>query len=220
MLALRTVGIRHSARLTIDGAVLGPAGVCISRFFAPDGADRLLVVNLGRDLHMNPAPEPLLAQRRRKPTHTGTQYGRAKTRNMAVTAPPHWIPTITGKFLGEAAVVLAAKPHHRPGEGDNVTDHESNTACEPNLKAVEALAPGYLQVLAYIDGFWSGQFGITRKTEELHRFAPTVPCPERRQYSASVPRVLLLGHILHVSWGVRHRTRMARHRCSRELRRN
>jgi maltooligosyltrehalose trehalohydrolase len=32
----------------------------VLRFFA-DSADRLLVVNLGRDLHLDPAPEPLLA---------------------------------------------------------------------------------------------------------------------------------------------------------------
>lgn len=31
------------------------------RFFSDSGADRLLVVNLGRDLLLGPAPEPLLA---------------------------------------------------------------------------------------------------------------------------------------------------------------
>jgi maltooligosyltrehalose trehalohydrolase len=31
------------------------------RFFVPDGADRLLLVNLGATLNLNPAPEPLLA---------------------------------------------------------------------------------------------------------------------------------------------------------------
>jgi maltooligosyltrehalose trehalohydrolase len=30
-------------------------------FFAEDGADRLLIVNIGPDLHLDPAPEPLLA---------------------------------------------------------------------------------------------------------------------------------------------------------------
>jgi maltooligosyltrehalose trehalohydrolase len=44
----------------VDGAVLG-AHAFVLRFFAEDGADRLLIVNLGRDLHFNPAPEPLLA---------------------------------------------------------------------------------------------------------------------------------------------------------------
>ena len=44
----------------VDGAVLGSEAFVL-RFFAPDGADRLLVVNLGRDLHLDAAPEPLLA---------------------------------------------------------------------------------------------------------------------------------------------------------------
>jgi maltooligosyltrehalose trehalohydrolase len=44
----------------IDGAVLGSEAFCL-RYFAADGDDRLLVVNLGRDLHLSPAPEPLLA---------------------------------------------------------------------------------------------------------------------------------------------------------------
>jgi maltooligosyltrehalose trehalohydrolase len=43
----------------IDGAVLG-ARAWLLRFFT-DGADRLLIVNLGPDLTLRPAPEPLLA---------------------------------------------------------------------------------------------------------------------------------------------------------------
>ena len=37
------------------------AQALVLRFFAADGADRLLPVNLGRDLRLDPAPEPLLA---------------------------------------------------------------------------------------------------------------------------------------------------------------
>ncbi len=44
----------------VDGAVLGPEAFVL-RFFGDDGDDRLLIVNLGRDLHLDPAPEPLLA---------------------------------------------------------------------------------------------------------------------------------------------------------------
>jgi maltooligosyltrehalose trehalohydrolase len=44
----------------LDGAVLG-AEAFVLRFFGRDGDDRLLVVNLGPDLGLNPAPEPLLA---------------------------------------------------------------------------------------------------------------------------------------------------------------
>jgi maltooligosyltrehalose trehalohydrolase len=43
----------------VDGAVLG-AKAFVLRFFAHDGADRLLLVNLGRDLRLDIAPEPLL----------------------------------------------------------------------------------------------------------------------------------------------------------------
>src|SRR5437868_1713152 len=43
----------------VDGAVLG-ARAWLLRFFSDEG-DRLLVVNLGPDLTMRPAPEPLLA---------------------------------------------------------------------------------------------------------------------------------------------------------------
>lgn len=44
----------------MDGAVLGSAAFVL-RFFGGENYDRLLVVNLGRDLPMEPAPEPLLA---------------------------------------------------------------------------------------------------------------------------------------------------------------
>jgi maltooligosyltrehalose trehalohydrolase len=44
----------------VDGAVLS-AEAFVLRFFGEAGDDRLLLVNLGRDLHLDPAPEPLLA---------------------------------------------------------------------------------------------------------------------------------------------------------------
>ncbi|HET9532905.1 MAG TPA: DUF3459 domain-containing protein, partial [Blastocatellia bacterium] len=44
----------------VDGAVLADQAFLL-RFFAEDGDDRLLVVNFGRNLHLDPAPEPLLA---------------------------------------------------------------------------------------------------------------------------------------------------------------
>jgi maltooligosyltrehalose trehalohydrolase len=44
----------------IDGAILGEHALLL-RYFAAHGADRLLLVNLGRDLRLDPAPEPLLA---------------------------------------------------------------------------------------------------------------------------------------------------------------
>jgi maltooligosyltrehalose trehalohydrolase len=49
---------RAQAAGGIDGAVLGPRAFVL-RFF-DEGGDRLLVVNLGQDLRLGPAPEPLL----------------------------------------------------------------------------------------------------------------------------------------------------------------
>lgn len=44
----------------VDGAVLG-TDAFVLRYFVEDGDDRLLVVNFGNDLHLESAPEPLLA---------------------------------------------------------------------------------------------------------------------------------------------------------------
>ncbi len=44
----------------LDGAVLSDEAFAL-RFFGGADGDRLLLVNLGRDLHLDPAPEPLLA---------------------------------------------------------------------------------------------------------------------------------------------------------------
>jgi maltooligosyltrehalose trehalohydrolase len=44
----------------VDGAVLGDEAFVL-RFFGEQDDDRLLLVNLGLDLNLNPAPEPLLA---------------------------------------------------------------------------------------------------------------------------------------------------------------
>jgi maltooligosyltrehalose trehalohydrolase len=44
----------------VDGAVLGTEAFVL-RFFGDETNDRLLVVNFGSDLNLNPAPEPLLA---------------------------------------------------------------------------------------------------------------------------------------------------------------
>jgi maltooligosyltrehalose trehalohydrolase len=44
----------------IDGAVLNDHSFLI-RYFLPEKNDYMLVINLGKDLHLDPAPEPLLA---------------------------------------------------------------------------------------------------------------------------------------------------------------
>ena len=53
----------NQARGSVDGAVLDSEAFVL-RFFGHDSEgreDRLLLVNLGPDLNLNPAPEPLLA---------------------------------------------------------------------------------------------------------------------------------------------------------------
>ena len=91
----------------VDGAVLSP-GCFLLRFFSSDyRGDRLLLVNLGADLELNPAPEPLLAP----PEHTewaklwssdDPQYGGCGT--AALDTEQSW------KIPGQAAVVLHPQP--------------------------------------------------------------------------------------------------------------
>jgi maltooligosyltrehalose trehalohydrolase len=90
----------------IDGAVLGPEAF-VARFFADDGLDRLLVVNLGRDLHLEPAPEPLLAPPENMSWETlwsseDPRYGGAGT--PLLETEDSW------RIPGGAAVVLCPKP--------------------------------------------------------------------------------------------------------------
>lgn len=90
----------------VDGAVLSPHAFVL-RFFAENGHDRLLVVNLGRDLHFDPAPEPLLAppETMRWVTLWSSEdpcYGGSGTPPLETEDNWH-IP-------GEAAVVLIPRP--------------------------------------------------------------------------------------------------------------
>jgi maltooligosyltrehalose trehalohydrolase len=93
---------RTPRRRGVEGAVLAP-GSLVLRFFAEAGEDRLLVVNLGRDLHFVPAAEPLLAPPDgcRWETHWSTEdvcYGGCGTPPLDVDGG--W------QVPGEAAVVL------------------------------------------------------------------------------------------------------------------
>lgn len=52
--------LSQSTGVDIDGATLGPSAFLL-RWFDSNQNDRLLVVNFGHELHLDPAPEPLLA---------------------------------------------------------------------------------------------------------------------------------------------------------------
>jgi maltooligosyltrehalose trehalohydrolase len=68
----------------VDGAVLS-ASAFVLRYFSETEGDRLLLVNLGMDLHLDPIPEPLLAPRAGSPWQVvfsteDPRYGGAGTR--------------------------------------------------------------------------------------------------------------------------------------------
>ena len=67
----------------VDGAVLGVEAFVL-RYFGDGGDDRLLVVNLGGDLHLDPAPSRCSP---RRPARSGSCSGRARTRSTAAAGP-------------------------------------------------------------------------------------------------------------------------------------
>jgi maltooligosyltrehalose trehalohydrolase len=97
----------------VDGAVLGAAAFVL-RYFGENGDDRLLVVNLGRDLHLDPAPEPLLAPPQGKVwcilwSSESARYGGCGT--PPLDTEENW------RIPGEAAVALAPADPERPNDG-------------------------------------------------------------------------------------------------------
>ena len=103
---------RPRSERSVDGAVLGPQAFVI-RFFegTADGTcDRLLLVNLGADLHLEHVPEPLLAvseghRWRILWSSESPEFGGEGT-------PP--VETADGwRLMGEAAIVLAPEPSPR-----------------------------------------------------------------------------------------------------------
>jgi maltooligosyltrehalose trehalohydrolase len=90
----------------VDGAVLAPQAFVL-RFLAGDRADRLLLVNLGPDLYLDRAPEPLLAP----PEGCGWNvlWSSEDRRYGGDGTPP--VEALDGwRVMGEAAVVLAPEP--------------------------------------------------------------------------------------------------------------
>ncbi len=98
-------------RRGVDGAVLG-AHCFLLRFFGERGDDRLVLINLGRDLHLDPAPEPLLAPPEEKVwklrwSSEDPRYGGMGT--SPIESYDNW------RIPGEAAVVMI------PGKIDELT---------------------------------------------------------------------------------------------------
>jgi maltooligosyltrehalose trehalohydrolase len=106
----------------VDGAVLGPEAFVL-RFFADDGQDRLLVVNFGTDIHLDPAPEPLLAPPRRM--RWGVLWSSESVAYGGCGTPPpdtdeNW------RITGHAAVALA--PTAADVESEDTSSGADNTA--------------------------------------------------------------------------------------------
>jgi maltooligosyltrehalose trehalohydrolase len=90
----------------LDGAVLAPEALVL-RFFGGTAGDRLLVVNFAADLHLDPAPEPLLAPL--EGARWETLWSSEDPRYGGRGTPPldnddNW------RLLGHAAVVLVPRP--------------------------------------------------------------------------------------------------------------
>ena len=104
---------RQTKRGSYDGAVLGDEALVL-RFFVENDDDRLLLLNLGRDLHIDPAPEPLLAPPADKQweilwSSLDVRYGGTGT--PALDTLENW------KIPGESAIVL--KPVPRAAQPDD-----------------------------------------------------------------------------------------------------
>ena len=91
----------------LDGAVLGEE-VFVLRFFGDEGDDRLLAVNLGVQLHLVPAPEPLLAPP--AGTRWSVLWSSEDPRYGGQGAPPPEDEDGDWCLPGQAAVVLGPVP--------------------------------------------------------------------------------------------------------------
>ena len=95
----------------LDGAVLSSQCFCV-RYFSPGyDNDRVLVINLGSDLELNPAPEPLLAPPALKEwdnlwSSEDPQYGGCGTATL--DSESNWI------IPGQAAVLLSPVTKKKP----------------------------------------------------------------------------------------------------------
>jgi len=98
----------------LDGAVLAPEALVL-RFFGPGGhdGDRLLLLNLGRDLTLRVAPEPLLAppEQLRWEVLWSSEDPRYEGGGTPEVVTPEGL-----RVPGESAVALAGRPHAEEGD--------------------------------------------------------------------------------------------------------
>jgi maltooligosyltrehalose trehalohydrolase len=110
----------------VDGARLGPAAFVL-RYFTGDGNDRLVLVNFGRDLHREPAPQPLLAPPDGMRWHI--IWSTEDPRYGACGTPEPDSDESGWRIPGEAALVLAPTPDSSPqavgetGRGEGALDN-------------------------------------------------------------------------------------------------
>jgi maltooligosyltrehalose trehalohydrolase len=95
--------------------VLG-ADAFVLRWFAEDGLDRLLAVNLGLDLHLDPAPEPLLAPAEGRAwrvvwSSEAIRYGGRGT--------PRPVRDDAWRLPARAAIALAPDPEPEPDDSED-----------------------------------------------------------------------------------------------------
>jgi maltooligosyltrehalose trehalohydrolase len=93
---------RLQAALGIDGAVIGDEALVL-RFFGVDGDDRLLLINLGRDVVLLPMPEPLLAPSSRGPWR---QFWSSEEPRYGGSGTPPFTPNSSWRLAAHSAVVL------------------------------------------------------------------------------------------------------------------
>ena len=112
LLKLRRDDLAFSAQRKrgIDGAVLADQAFVL-RYFVDGGSDRLLIVNFGTDLNLDPAPEPLLAPPDNARWNTlwsseAARYGGSGTPEL--DTEDNW------RMPGHAAVALVPVPYEEP----------------------------------------------------------------------------------------------------------
>lgn len=107
LIRLRRTDAAFAARRAgdVDGAVLSDSAFLLRFRSATGHEDRLLVVNLGRPLHFDPAPEPLLAPPERR--RWSVIWSSDNPRYGGLGAPPVERDSGVWHIPGESATVLA-----------------------------------------------------------------------------------------------------------------